>query len=140
MPTVAFKMVLKAFQFRNLKKSLTFLNCISWLSFTHAERPEMAASFARNACRDHLAEQRTSERTSVALECTHPHRDPGMSTVHHCEPLDAAAMHWAPPRIWRLRCVLTLRGIKTNSISWYLGTAFTAGLKSYRLYLWESLK
>lgn len=69
-----------------------------------------------------------------------PHRGPRMGTVHHCEPPDAAVMHRAPPWFWQLGWVLTLRGIKTNSISWYLGTAFTVGLKSYRLYLWESLK
>lgn len=61
-PIVAFKVVLKLFQFKNLRKNLPFLNCIfGGLGFMHAHRPEMAAGFARNACRAHLAEQRTSE-------------------------------------------------------------------------------
>lgn len=115
-PTVAFKTVLKPFQFKHLKKRLPFLNCISWLSFMHAHRPETAACFARNACRDHLAEQRTSEHQAAPLEHVRPSCSPGERHCAPLHPLAAATVHQAPPQILQRGCVLTPRGIRRNSL------------------------
>lgn len=53
-----------------------------------AHRPEMAAGFARNACRDHSAEQRTPEHQAAPLKHhslyspVDKHRAPLLSAGH----------------------------------------------------------